>query len=355
MANWFSWSGTSGTATGAARAKEGPREVLIADLYAAIERDYKIGKKRTFSNVEGVWENHLKAFFGAQPVAPFRPSRVKKYVEDRLLAEAANATINRELAVLKRMASLAIEEYEAESEDEKLLAALMRWSRIKFLDESDNVRSQMVPFELYDSFAIETAREGLWFRAMYEFTYTRGWRPGSLKQLLVENVDLGRRTVRLTGKQTKNKRPCEIHMTDTEYELVKQCVQAKGPKDYLLTRERDHYGRKPKNGGRIIDYRDAWKRVCQRVGVAPGKDGLIFYDLKRTGATNLADALGDVKKAMANTGHLTESSFRRYQQVNDEEMRESARKIERAHRERQTKARFKQAEMFIVDPARKPA
>jgi hypothetical protein len=306
-------------------------------------------------NPRGSWRNHLAEFFGAQPVIPFRPSRVRSYIEARKTAGAANATINRELAVLKRMASLALADYEAEREDEKLIAALLRWARIKFLDESDNVRTQMFPSELYDAFARETSREGLWFRTMYEFTYTRGWRPKSLKQLQVENVDLVRRTVRLTGKQTKNKRSCEIHMTDIEYELVKQCMAGKTLKDYLLTRERDFYGRPARNGGRIADYRDAWKRVCERVGVTPGRGGLIFYDLKRAGCTNLADALGDVKKAMLNTGQRTESSFRRYQQINDEEMRESARKIERAHRERQRKARFHQAELFGVDATRKPS
>jgi integrase/recombinase XerD len=331
--------------------------LTVADLYSAIERDYLIEKKRSLRNVQGAWENHLSAFFGKQFIVPFRPSRIQEYILARRTVEAANATINRELAVLKRMASLALENYEDDIQDEKLVAALTRWSRIKSLDESDNVREQIFPTELYDAFAIETAREGLWFRAMFELAYGRGWRPKSLRELQVKNIDLARRVIRLTGKQTKNKRPCEIGMTDKEYDLLVECVQGKAPDDYVLTRTQDACGRRPKNGGHIADYRDAWKRVCKRVGVEPGRDGLIFYDIKREGITNLIDSGIDVKDAMRVTGHLTESAFRRYQQVSLEKLREVARKIERGHRERQRrlKQEHQQAELFGAERERKPS
>jgi site-specific recombinase XerD len=338
------WLGAS--ATWEDRPVDKFRSLTVADLYAAIERDYLIEKKRSLRNVHGAWENHLSAFFGKQSIVPFRPSRVQEYILARQTAEAANATINRELAVLKRMASLALENYESEIQDEKLGFALDRWARIKFLDESDNVRDQMFPPELYDDFARETAKVGLWFRTLFELTYTRGWRPKSIKQLQVKNIDLMRRTVRLTGKMTKNKRPCEIGMTDTEYELLRQCVAGKQPEDFVITREKDAAGRKPKNGGRIVDFRKDWKRVCDRVGMKPGREGLIFYDLKRAGVTNLIDDGFDVKEAMAVTGHLTESAFRRYQQVSGSKLEQAARKIERGHRARQTAAKYQQGEMF---------
>lgn len=347
------WLGAS--ATWEERPVDHARSLSVADLYAAIERDYKIEKKRTLQNVVGAWKNHLSAFFGALPIIPYRPSKVQDYILARQKDEAANATINRELAVLKRMASLALENYEAEIQDEKLGFALDRWAKIKFLDESNNVREQSFPTELYDAFAIETAREGLWFRTMFELAYARGWRPGSLKKLQVKNIDLVRRTIRLTGSQTKNKRPCEIGMSEKECELLEQCIAGKAPEDYALTRERDYFGRPAKNGGRIVDYREAWKRVCKRVGVEPGREGLIFYDLKRAGITNLIDDGFDVKEAMKVTGHLTESAFRRYQQVSADKLQEAARRIERGHRERQRKAHFRQAELFGIDPERKPS
>jgi site-specific recombinase XerD len=346
----FWWSGTS-----AVPGKTKSSSVLLGDLYQAVVDDYTLNEQRSRRNVEGAWNNHLKAAFAETPVVPFRPSKVKAYVTARKSAGAANATINREIALLKRMCALAVENYEAERADPELIANLMRWAKIKGLDESDNVRQQMFPNELYDPFARECAREGLWFRTMFELIYARGWRPGSLRQLQVKQIDLARRTIRLSGKQTKNKRPVEIGMTDIEYELLRQCVEGKQPDDYVLTRQRDASNRTPKNGGKIVDYRRAWKRVCERVGVKPGREGLIFYDAKRASITNLIDAGIDLKDAMKVTGQLTESAFRRYQQVSLEKLHEVARKIERAQKERQRKARYRQAELFGLEPGRKPS
>lgn len=332
--------------------------VLIGDLYQAVVNDYKLNEQRSVRNIESEWKNHLQAVFGALPVVPYRPSLMKKYLADRRGEGAAKATVNREVALLKRMCALAVEEFESEHGDAELIAHLMRWSKVKFLDESDNVREQVFPNELYEVFARETAVEGLWFRTMFELSYAKGWRPKSLVQLLVRQVDLNRRVLRLTGKQTKNKRPLEIGITDTEYELLRQCCAGKQPDDFVLAREKDASGRTPKNGGKIVDYRHAWKRVCERVGVEPGRAGIIFYDLKKAGATNLIDAGFDVKEAMKITGHETESSFRRYHQVSAEKLQDAARRIERAHRERQRLLRYRQEELFATQPldlSRKPS
>jgi integrase/recombinase XerC len=344
----FWWSGTSAAPT--------KSTIVLGDFYKAVIDDYRLNDRRSLRNVEGSWKNHLQAFFGPLPVIPYRPSKVKEYIALRRGEGAAKATINREFSVIKTMAALAVKEYEAEHRSPELLSNLMCWSHIKGLDESDNVREQRFPDELYDSFAVETAREGLWFRTMFELAYRRGWRPKSLRELKVGNVDLPRRTIRLTGKQTKNKKPVEIGLIDTEYELVRLCCEKKKPNDYLLTRERDASNRLPRNGGKIVDYRLAWKRVCERVGVEPGRAGLIFYDAKRGGITNLIDAGIDLKDAMKVTGHLTESAFRRYQQVSLEKMREVAKKIERAHKERQRALRYEQKQLFPdIDPTRKPS
>jgi integrase len=330
--------------------------MLIRELYPAIERDYLIHRKRTLHNVECSWRKHLLGFFGEQEIAPFRPSRIQSYILARRAEQAANGTINRELAYLKHMANLAIQNYEAEVEDEKLLAALVRWGRIKLLDESENVREQIFPTELYDAFAVETAKVGLWFRGLFEIAYTHGWRKGELTSLTVNRVDLVRRTIRLSPKQTKNKRYREIGMTEKEHELLSLCVAGKAATDYVFTRERTAHGRKPLNGGHIVDFRKDWKKVCDAVGVKAGRaDGIIPHDLRRTGATNLIDAGFDEKEAMTQTGHLTPSTFRRYHQVSAAKLQEAARKIERAHRERQRLAKFQQAEMFGVDPSRKPS
>mgnify|MGYP005850396477 CR=1 FL=1 len=49
---------------------------------------------------------HLMGFFGADRVSEIRTTRISKYIESRLDEDASNATINRELTVLKQMLNL---------------------------------------------------------------------------------------------------------------------------------------------------------------------------------------------------------------------------------------------------------
>jgi hypothetical protein len=149
--------GRAGAAPARAKEKEAAREVLIADLYPRIERDYKINQKKSAKNVKAAWDRHLRAVFGNLPARQFDPELVENYITDRQAAGAQSATINRELAVLKRMASLALEKLK--TEDEKLIASLVRWSKIKSLAER-NVRKGFVKDTAYEALARETGRVG---------------------------------------------------------------------------------------------------------------------------------------------------------------------------------------------------
>jgi site-specific recombinase XerD len=54
--------------------------------------------------------SHLQKFFGFDRAIDITTDRIKAYAADRQNANAANASINRELAALKRMFSLAVED-----------------------------------------------------------------------------------------------------------------------------------------------------------------------------------------------------------------------------------------------------
>ena len=63
--------------------------------------------------------------------------------------------------------------------------------------------------------------------------------------------------------------------------------------------------------------------------------GLLFHDLRRTASRNLIRAGLSEKQAMAHTGHLTSSTFKRYHIVDEKQMQESLVKIENAASDRQ--------------------
>jgi len=153
-----------------------PKQVLISDLYPLIERDYQVNRKKSLRDIKYRWA-HLQPTFGNCLAREFDPDLVDRYIRDRQKAGAANATINHEFAVLKRMASLALEHLN--TDDGKLTGALTRWSKIRTLKER-NVRSGFLKDEHYEALTRETAARGLWLRAMFEVGYRYGWRKSEL-------------------------------------------------------------------------------------------------------------------------------------------------------------------------------
>lgn len=67
--------------------------------------DYKLDQKKSLAKAERS-VNHLKEAFEGVRVTNITTPRIHKYIERRLEEGAANASINRELAALKRMLNL---------------------------------------------------------------------------------------------------------------------------------------------------------------------------------------------------------------------------------------------------------
>jgi integrase len=297
---------------------------VVAQLFEELERDYIINKLRSLPDLKIRWARHIQPFFGEMVASKVGPTQIRIYIVERQKAGAANATINRELAALRRMFNLAAE-----------MGALQFVPKIKALDERENVREGTMEQDVYEIFAVETAKIGIWFRAMFEAGYSLGWRKSELTELKVERVDLMERIIRLTPKMTKSKSYREVKMPPKLFELVKLCVAGKGPDDYVFTREKDARGRKAKNGGHITDFRKDWAKVCKAAGVAPGcHGGLIFHDLRRTSVSNMIQDGIDEKTAMTISGHKTRSVFDRYHIIRKEALQEAAAKMDRGARER---------------------
>ena len=78
-------------------------EQLADDLF----RDYRINEQRSLDDVQTRWRLHLKPFLGSVPATQLDSRLLACYIDGRREEHASNATINRELACLKRMYRLA--------------------------------------------------------------------------------------------------------------------------------------------------------------------------------------------------------------------------------------------------------
>jgi Phage integrase, N-terminal SAM-like domain len=83
--------------------------VKVSELADDLIRDYKVNAKKSLDDVEARWELHLKDFFGHHRANDVSTSLINRYIEKRQKEKAANGTVNRELAALKRMFNLALE------------------------------------------------------------------------------------------------------------------------------------------------------------------------------------------------------------------------------------------------------
>lgn len=333
------------TSSCAASSSATPR-VLVRHLYASLERDYEINQRKSLKILKIRWRLRLEKAFGNLPVASVTIEEISAYIAERVKAKAANGTINRDLATLKRCYTLAIE------------TGILKFGERPFFPtlEERNVRKGFVKDEQYAKLATSTGEIGLWLRALFEVGYTYGWRKEELLSRRVRHADLFERTLNLDPGETKNEEPRTAHMTKRVFELLKQCASGKSPEDYLFTRETDSLGRKAKTPY-IVDFRKSWEKAT----IAAGCPGLLFHDLRRTGVSNMIrDGISE-KQAMSVSGHRTRSVFDRYHIVDPAQGQEIARKMERGSINRIREAR--QSELFTqgdgfeaVDslPARKP-
>jgi len=153
------------------------------------------------------------------------------------------------------------------------------------------------------------------------FGFLTGWRKGSIASL--RWADVGDDVIYLRAKNNKARKPetmplegelADIIERRREAAVIKE--KAKEPRfaEYVF-----HYAGEP-----VGDFRKAWATACKAANV----DHRLFHNLRRTAARNLIDAGVQQAVAMKITGHKTDSMFRRYAIVNEEQKRGALAKVQ---------------------------
>jgi integrase len=111
-------------------------------------------------------------------------------------------------------------------------------------------------------------------------------------------------------------------MTERVYKLVSTAIEGKrtSPDALVFTRP---------NGSPPGDFRKAWANCCKAAGVP----GLLFHDLRRTGARNMRHLGISENVIMRIGGWKTASVFRRYDIVDKADLAEASRRLEEKQRE----------------------
>jgi integrase len=289
----------------------GPKigRLRVPEALAAVVTDYTVNRKRSLDDLEARIRNHLLPHFGGWRMSAITTDAVNAYVAQRLAADAAPATVNRELAILKRAFVLAMR-----------AGTLVSRPHIALLAE-DNVRSGFFELEQF-----EAVRRHLPDAAqrLATFEYVTGWRNYSeVYRLQWPAVDFAGGEVRLPPGQAKNREPRVFPMT---VELRQVLVAQRAYVD-AIQRERQRiipWVWVWPDGRPVRDIRGSWKRAC----VAAGVPGRIPHDFRRTAVRNLERAGVPRSVAMKMVGHKTEGVYRRYAIVAAADLRDAARRLD---------------------------
>jgi integrase len=270
----------------------------------ALDRFGRIRQDRVEDAIE-----HLLPVFGPLLAVKVVSADVTAYQATRQAEGAANATINRELAALKRMFSLAVK-------GEKI----HRTPHIAMLQEH-NVRTGFFEDHQYEAVR---AHLPAYAQPVVAFAYITGWPVRSeVLTLQWRQVDFKAGIIRLDPGTTKNLEGRVFVMTpefrDT-LEAQRAVTEAKQQKTGSIIPWVFH---RTKRGRPLKSFRKAWQQACLAAGV-PGR---ILHDLRRTAVRNLERAGVPRSVAMKMVGHKTESVYRRYAIVDETMLRDAAVKL----------------------------
>jgi len=270
------------------------RNVTYDDLRDLIVTDYTNNGRKSLGDLKTTRLPRLDAVFGGTKAIDITTTSVERYKTRRLKDGSAPATVNRELASLKRMFRLGLRQG---------MVATMPY--IAMLAEH-NVRKGFFELDQFEAILKHLPSE---YHALFEIAYITGWRMKS--ELLTRqwrHVDFGGKGwLRIDAGEAKDA------TAGREFQFTTWMREA-------LERQRKFVSKVEKrikavipwvfcrpDGVRIYRFYEPWRAACEAAGIQR-----IPHDFRRTAVRNLERAGVPRTTAMAMIGHKTESIYRRY-------------------------------------------
>jgi integrase len=171
----------------------------FAELAADFLTDYRINGKRSLDKAQRS-VRYLQSFFGGMRAVDITTDKVRVYVKERQDAGYSNGEINRELAALKRMFNLALQQTPAKVNQKPYIPML----------QEDNVRTGFFEVDAFLAVLKELPADR---QPIAIFAYVTGWRKEEILTLTWRQVDFNAGTVRLEPGTTKNRHGRTIFLT----------------------------------------------------------------------------------------------------------------------------------------------
>ena len=281
----------------------------VRDLYPRIVNDYVVqGQKGEV--LPGRWKR-LEPMFGQMKVREVTHGVMERYVLDRYEQGAAPATVQYEIACLRRMIRLGAKDGD--------VAVLPFFPTIKV----DNARK--VFWEPDEFHAILNETPG-YLKPLVVMAYWTGCRLGELLALEWRHIDLDNGRVTFEGVTTKNGEEKVIYLPHPALQVM---VEWRQETEALMARKGTIIGHVFHRDGKWLkrydQFKTAWCNARARLGLSHKG----FHDFRRTATRRLLDAGVDDMTSMQITGHKTRSVFDRYNVRNEQDVKNAAEKLSR--------------------------
>lgn len=290
---------------------EEAKRLSFEDLEAGFRRSYEISGRRSLRRAGIAWD-HLREHFGGWKARAITANALEGYAAERR-KEAAPATVQYELAVLRRAMTLAVKKSQL---------------RVRPHFPHVGVRNARTGWFTREEMEKIASKIGPQLANLVRVAYWTGWRQGELLNLKWADVDWSAGVLRLrptstvAGTTTKNNEgrvfpflplPALEAALRAQRTYSDEVARRTGTiPQYVFHRE----------GEQILEFRTAWKSACEAAGVKLSRDR-VFHSLRASAARNLTAAGVPEHVAMRLMGHKTRIMFERYSITTEGDLHEA--------------------------------
>ncbi len=283
----------------------GPKEeqLTLDDLEAKILADYEKHNRRSASTATYCLKR-VKEYFAFDHLVDITTGRIDQYQQARLHEKAARATIKREMAYLRRGFKLLMEGKQ-----------ISQTPVIKLL-EGENVRQGFINKGDFDT-VVASLHQSVHpaVKDIIVFLFHSGWRSGEARTLEWQDVDVESGMIRLRRENNKIKKNRMLPLLGELKDVIERRVnEQRMDCPYVFHR----------NGKQIKGFMTAWKTACADIG----QPGLVPHDMRRSAVRNFRKAGLSETEGMAMSGHKTNSIYKRYDIIDEQDLRESMNKVQ---------------------------
>ena len=251
-------------------------------------REYAVKRKRSWKSDQCYLKAHLVPFLGQLRLSEITRQHVERYTSRRVDDGVKKATINGELAVLRKMMYKAID-----------------WGRLDknpvrkedFFQGEEQMKERVLTSEEQGRLLMASPTS---LRPILITALNTGMRRGEILGLEWARVSLENRQIILECTNTKSKKRREIPINGDLFSLLASLKTTANGSAYVFPN--------PFTGKPLKDAKSAFYRACKKAGIK----GLRFHDLRHTFASRLSARGVDLNTIRELLGHGSIRMTQRY-------------------------------------------